>query len=45
MDNEGKSQLEAHYQKKIESIEDEVTRLTNLLEQVLSFKKGKETST
>jgi hypothetical protein len=45
MDNEGKSQLEAHYQKEIESIGDEVARLTDLLEQVLSFKKGKGTPT
>jgi hypothetical protein len=37
--------IEAHYQKKIESIKCEVARLTNLLEQALSFKNGKVTFT
>ena len=34
----------AHYQKEIESIKCDVARLTNLLEQVLSFKNGTGTS-
>jgi flagellin-like hook-associated protein FlgL len=33
--------LEAHYQNEIESIKGEVTRLADLLEQVLSSKNGK----
>jgi len=41
MENEKKAQIEAHYQKEIESIKGEVARLTNLLEQTLSFKNGK----
>jgi hypothetical protein len=41
MENEERGQIEAHYQKKIESIKDEVARVINLLEQVLSFKNGK----
>jgi len=41
MENERRAQLEAHYQNEIESIKGEVTRLTNLLEQVLSSKNGK----
>jgi hypothetical protein len=44
MENEERSQIKAHYQKEIESIKGEVARLTNLLEQALSFKNGKETS-
>jgi hypothetical protein len=41
MENEERAQLEAHYQNEIESIKGEVTRLTNLLEQVLSSKNKK----
>jgi hypothetical protein len=44
MENEERSQIKAHYQKEIESIKGEVARLTNLLEQALSFKNGKGTS-
>jgi hypothetical protein len=42
MENEERAQIEAHYQKKIESIRGEVVRLTYLFKQVLSFKNGKE---
>jgi hypothetical protein len=41
MKNEERAQLEAHYQNEIKSIKDEVARLTDLLEKVLSSKKGK----
>jgi hypothetical protein len=40
MENEERSQIEAYYQKKIESIKAKVARVINLLEQVLSFKNG-----
>jgi hypothetical protein len=36
-----RAQIEARYQKEIESIKGEVARLTNLLEQALSYKSGK----
>lgn len=41
MENKERGQREAHCQKQIESIKGEVTKLINLLKQVLSFKKGK----
>jgi hypothetical protein len=41
MENEERAQLEAHYQNEIESIEGEVARFIDLLEQVLSSKNGK----
>jgi len=44
MANEERAEIEAHYQMEIESIRGEVARLTYLLEQVLSFKNGKEIS-
>jgi len=44
MKNEERAQLEARYQNEIESIKGEVTRLTDLLEQVVGFKNGKGTS-
>jgi hypothetical protein len=36
MENKERAQIEARYQKEIESIKGEVARLTNLLEQALS---------
>jgi hypothetical protein len=42
MENEERAQLEAHFQNEIESIKGEVVRLTDMLEQVLSSKNGKE---
>ena len=45
MENEEIAQLEVHYQNEVESIKGEVARLTDLLEQVLSVKNGKRTST
>ena len=41
MENKERAQIEARYQKEIESIKGEVARLTNLLEQALSYKSGK----
>jgi len=41
MENKERDQIEAHYQKKIESIKGEIARLINLLEQVLHFKNTK----
>jgi hypothetical protein len=42
MKNEGRAQLEAHYQNEIESIKGELAILTHLLEHVLSSKNGKK---
>jgi len=41
MENKERAQIEARYQKEIESIKGEVARLTNLLEQGLSYKSRK----
>jgi hypothetical protein len=43
MENEEKSQLEAQHQKELESLKEEVARLTSLLEQALRSKSGKAT--
>ena len=43
MENKERGQTEAYYQKEIESIKCEIARLTNMLEQVLIFRNGKET--
>jgi len=41
MENKERAQIEARYQKEIESIKGEVARLINILEQALSYKSGK----
>jgi len=43
MKNEERAQLEAQHQKELESLKEEVTRLTSLLEQALRSKSGKAT--
>jgi hypothetical protein len=45
MKNEKRAQLEAQHQKKLESLREEVARLTSLLEQASGFKSGEPTFT
>ena len=45
MENEERAHLEAHYQKELENMKDDIARLTSLLEQALVFKSKKGTST
>eukprot|EP00258_Populus_trichocarpa_P032865 XP_024448884.1 uncharacterized protein LOC112325938 [Populus trichocarpa] len=45
MENEERAHLESHYQTELESVKNEVSRLTNLLEQLLRAKNGEGTST
>ena len=45
MENEERAHLEAHYQKELESMKNDITRLTSLLEQALVSKFGEDTST
>jgi hypothetical protein len=44
MENEERAHLESHYQTKLESVKNEVTQLTDLLEQLLKAKNGEGTS-
>ena len=44
MENEERAHLESHYQTELESVKNEVSRLTDLLEQLLRAKKGEGTS-
>jgi cell shape-determining protein MreC len=45
MKNEKRAQLEAQHQKKLESLREEVARLTSLLEQASGSKPGEPTFT
>ena len=45
MENEERAILESRYQSELESVRNEVARMTNLLEQLLSAKNGEGTST
>jgi hypothetical protein len=45
MENEERAHLESHYQTELESVKNEVARLTDLLEQLLRAKNGEGTST
>jgi hypothetical protein len=45
MENEERAHLESHYQNELESVKNEVARMTNLLEQVLKAKNREGTST
>jgi hypothetical protein len=45
MENEERAHLEAHYQRELESMKNDITRLTSLLEQTLVSKSGEDTST
>ena len=45
MENEEIAHLEAHYQRELESMKNDITRLTSLLEQTLVSKSGEDTST
>jgi len=44
IENEEMTHLESHYQKELESVKNEVARLTNLLEQLLKSKSEEGTS-
>jgi len=44
MENEERAHLESHYQTELESVKNEVSRLTDLLEQLLRAKNGERTS-
>ena len=44
MENEERAHLESHYQTELESVKNEVSRLTDLLEQLLRAKNGEGTS-
>jgi hypothetical protein len=44
MENEERAHLESHYQTELESVKNEVARLTDLLEQLLRAKNGEGTS-
>jgi hypothetical protein len=44
MEKEERAHLESHYQTKLESVKNEVARLTDLLEQLLIAKNGEGTS-
>jgi hypothetical protein len=45
MENEERAHLESHYQNELESVKNEVARMTNLLKQLLKAKNGEGTST
>ena len=45
MENEERAHLESHYPTELEYVKNEVSRLTNLLEQLLRAKNGEGTST
>jgi len=45
MENEERAHLESHYQNELESVKNEIARMTNLLEQLLKAKNGEGTST
>ena len=45
MKNEERAHLEAHYQRELESMKNDIARLTSLLEQALVFKSREGTST
>jgi hypothetical protein len=45
MENEERAHLKSHYQTELESVKNEVARLTDLLEQLLRAKNGEGTST
>ena len=45
MENEERAHLKAHYQRELENMKNDITRLTSLLEQALASKSGKDTST
>ena len=45
MENEEMADLEAHYQRELENMKNDITRLTSLLEQALASKSGEDTST
>jgi len=45
MENEERAHLESHYQNELESVKNEVARMTNLLEQLLKAKNREGTST
>ena len=44
MENKEKAHLESHYQTELKSVKNEVSRLTDLLEQLLRAKNGEGTS-
>jgi Zn-dependent oligopeptidase len=44
MENEERAHLESYYQTELESVKNEVSRLTDLLEQLLRAKNGEGTS-
>ena len=44
MENEERAHIESYYQIELESVKNEVTRLTDLLEQLLRARNGEETS-
>ncbi|XP_034892100.1 uncharacterized protein [Populus alba] len=45
MENEERAHLEAHYQRELENMKNDIARLTSLLEQALVAKSGEGTST
>ena len=45
MENEERAHLEAHYQRELENMKNDIARLTSLLEQALVSKSGEDTST
>ena len=45
MENEERAHLEAHYQRELENMKNDIARLTSLLEQALVSKSGEGTST
>jgi hypothetical protein len=45
MENEERAHLKSHYQNELESVKNEVARMTNLLEQLLKAKNREGTST
>ena len=45
MENEERAHLEAHYQRELESMKNDIARLTSLLEQALVSKSGEDTFT
>ena len=45
MENEERAHLEAHYQRELENMKDDIARLTSLLEQALVSRFGEGTST
>ena len=45
MENEERAHLEAHYQRELENMKDDIARLTSLLQQALVFKSREGTST